>query len=1337
MGQHAFQTRIDVNDEAPAALLIDALEVVDEMLSAVVEFLKGRYGRNALFTLSITHPQLEKPLRTTTYELHTAADRATEDLLFMAVNVTNSRQDVPLDENLIIYAMVLQRPRIRLAGRYAASKWTLYLESLPGLHRVPELAPPYRQCCLLIAVQMGMILNEFLREPNDAVKRRNWNLIKDMRKGRRVEMGLDYLTKRLQETCRIYNLNPDDYANCNYEVAGRLSRALKDVNLIFYLASGGFRRFGQYPKSFNKKREAINILLAAPPPLGKKQIDDDDGDTTHCVLISDSNLFYKRVKVRQCFFCYKMYAPDYFKFHRCNAARSCNGCYTRLRRIYEYADCRVEKESCLGDAFGVATMTCQKCKTGVYGAQCLRKHKIMCGKRSLSRCDACQKIVRNRDAHQCGVSWCRNCKRNTTDDDHRCLMERPNMPRYYRRLAFYDTETRIDEKGRHRVNAVGASYEERDFEQFREVCFYDEDLQHGMDGVLSETLTKVAYWPEAGVDDDKKQRWAGDKSKTKKSNFADGFGESDKLAEDFFADAEATSECDDNEDETRVPAEEEEDFSDNSALVKFVKYFMNDSFRDYTFVAHNGAKFDHILLLRVLLRRNIRVRPLIDGNKVLYMALPELGIRFIDSYRYIQMPLAAFEKRFPQAEGCRGGKGLFPYAFNLRENYGYESDAPPLEEHYVDRFSTAEKIAAVREYIRSWPSTAKWNFRREIDAYLRLDVRILRDGCLALLKEYFDFQVEYLGGAEAAAQYLNDRAKEGKGKKPALFHCFTNFFTNSQFVHALWRHYEMKDGDIYLLDNQRQSRKTSKYERELLAYLDFELPALKLRTAFNHPLGQTNIGKYALDGYALATGTAFEFLGCSIHGHCVESDDCAFADQSAGGVNPYGVPYITAYRRWREKRKFLSEQPEVKSIVHVWECEYLRWRESATTSLSADPHERRLGQFLDDFYAGGRPKERLALRDALRGGRTEGFRLWWDKSVEKNRRLYYIDKNSLYPTMAIAHEFPVGEPAYLIGARAEKVEWKEGLGFQLDGENLIGLIQCTVLPPDAIYLPALPARIRGKLFFGLCARCMNENLTSLCRHSNRDRQITDTWTTAEVHYALERCDYKLVRVHEMVVFPRRAPIFRNFYTRLAKIKLASEGFPSNCDTEERRLNYVLGLNEAMPNLNLKIDDVSRNPGRRQFAKQVSNIGLGKFSQDDERANVVYVANWIELARIYYNQNNEFLEAVPITPTWAEVRYRPKSAKIGFHRNVHVVVYSFVTAYARIAMMNDMKTLQQRGARIFYTDTGESIRVERRPRLKNVSLFCRFHYFRRAGRRGIVAPFSGDGIFHGQSGSRRV
>ena len=66
---------------------------------------------------------------------------------------------------------------------------------------------------------------------------------------------------------------------------------------------------------------------------------------------------------------------------------------------------------------------------------------------------------------------------------------------------------------------------------------------------------------------------------------------------------------------------------------------------------------------------------------------------------------------------------------------------------------------------------------------------------------------------------------------------------------------------IFLLENQKNARKTSKLEIEWLVWLEHNLKK-SIRTNFNHPQGQKRIGKYYLDGYGEDDNTAYEFLGC-------------------------------------------------------------------------------------------------------------------------------------------------------------------------------------------------------------------------------------------------------------------------------------------------------------------------------------------------------------------------------------------------------------------------------------------------------------------------------------------
>ncbi len=100
---------------------------------------------------------------------------------------------------------------------------------------------------------------------------------------------------------------------------------------------------------------------------------------------------------------------------------------------------------------------------------------------------------------------------------------------------------------------------------------------------------------------------------------------------------------------------------DNSALAQFIDFAVNKEHWNYTYLAHNAGKFDALLLLEALIKRNIRVVPLFDGNKIIMLRIPSYRIVFMDSLRYIKTKLAKFDKRFPDMELCQQGKGTFPY----------------------------------------------------------------------------------------------------------------------------------------------------------------------------------------------------------------------------------------------------------------------------------------------------------------------------------------------------------------------------------------------------------------------------------------------------------------------------------------------------------------------------------------------------------------------------------------------------------------------------------------------------------------------------------------------------
>ena len=319
-------------------------------------------------------------------------------------------------------------------------------------------------------------------------------------------------------------------------------------------------------------------------------------------------------------------------------------------------------------------------------------------------------------------------------------------------------------------------------------------------------------------------------------------------------------------------------------------------------------------------------------------------------------------------------------------------------------------------------------------------------------------------------------------------------------------------------------------------------------------------------------------------------------------------------------------------LITQWECLYQREKEE----------NKELQKFLET-YARNRPRDRLTLRDGLRGGRCESYRHRFSQADSGGKKkLYYFDINrcvrffcmhkhcifflsvclsfsfSLYPWAALTFAYPCGIPTTYLGENIGDLGLDRERGFynKVTGQKLSGLVQCTMLAPGNLYLPCLAVSMDGKLKFSLCAACAKEERSGLCDHSDSERALTSTWTTEEIRYAVFECGYELVHTYEaflykevrtveafifslLIIFPKlgiqEKKIFQEFYSHLAMMKLESEGFPKGVATQAEKEAYCMDLNQRMPGLALDPSRVRRNMARRNFAKLLSNATLGVFS----------------------------------------------------------------------------------------------------------------------------------------------
>ena len=99
-------------------------------------------------------------------------------------------------------------------------------------------------------------------------------------------------------------------------------------------------------------------------------------------------------------------------------------------------------------------------------------------------------------------------------------------------------------------------------------------------------------------------------------------------------------------------------------------------------------------------------------------------------------------------------------------------------------------------------------------------------------------------------------------------------------------------------------------------------------------------------------------------------------------------------------------------------------------------------------------QQNINIRDALFGGRTEGFKSY--HKCGKGEKIFYYDVVSLYPTVNALDEYAVGFNRYVSTTSKDILEGK-----------FFGIAKVDITPPKKLYVPVLPDNSNGKLLFHL------------------------------------------------------------------------------------------------------------------------------------------------------------------------------------------------------------------------------------------------------------------------------
>lgn len=228
------------------------------------------------------------------------------------------------------------------------------------------------------------------------------------------------------------------------------------------------------------------------------------------------------------------------------------------------------------------------------------------------------------------------------------------------------------------------------------------------------------------------------------------------------------------------------------------------------------------------------------------------------------------------------------------------------------------------------------------------------------------------------------------------------------------------------------------------------------------------------------------------------------------------------------------------------------------------------------------------IREGFYGGRTEVFTPVLRETILSGKKQivgYHYDVNSLYPSVMIDKDFPIGYPQFEDDSRLCRRMWDKWLQYH---EGL-GYIKATVyIPPQDI--PPLPAKL-GKLAFVTGTIC-------------------GTWTYNELEYAVINCGVEVLEIHEMIHFKRTHKIFKHFVSVFYEMKAEGKrtGNPSLTAFAKLMLNTAYGWTVLRRDDKTALRDISMYDKYKDDAKFIiKNDELGYIEiWDDVRSDSIQV-----------------------------------------------------------------------------------------------------------------------------------
>ena len=411
-----------------------------------------------------------------------------------------------------------------------------------------------------------------------------------------------------------------------------------------------------------------------------------------------------------------------------------------------------------------------------------------------------------------------------------------------------------------------------------------------------------------------------------------------------------------------------QDFDGNeyvhNSIDEFCKYFLNDKYKGYTFIAHNSKGYDSHFVLKWLIDQGIKPYCIYNGAKIMFMELPKLSIRFIDSLNFLQMPLKSFPKTFGMNELK---KGYFPHYFNKKCNENYVGPIPSKKHYGYNQMKPDERAKFLKWYDDRLSENYVFDFEKEIIDYCRSDVDILRRSLIKFCEDFI--QLENIDPLR--------------------------YITIASVCMTIYRSNYMPKKTIAIVP---EYAKTDNFSKMSIMWLNYMSNGANIQHALNGGEKVLTIGDktYKVDRFCEETNTVYEFYGCFWHGcpNCYKPNIINSKSQrDMGTLN----------------NQTIGKRDTIKNAgynhVSTYECQLTKNKD----------FQKFAKNFTQEIV------EPLNPRDAFYGGRTNATKLLYN--FKENECGRYVDFCSLYPTVQYYQKYPIGHPTKIFNPEKYDKSW--------------------------------------------------------------------------------------------------------------------------------------------------------------------------------------------------------------------------------------------------------------------------------------------------------------------------